>query len=160
MDKIIDPILGALALGIVTVLVAVIKSVGNVAIEYIVKKKEVVEQKLKLDKHEDEIKTAKEVWNVIEEKYRITDNLTTLAKNKADEFDKLLLEKIPYLTKDEVNLLRQSIAGELNKGKKLLFEDNIKQQATELIKENTKLKDENFALNTKLNTIKSLNENL
>ena len=59
MDKILEPILGALAIGVVGVLVAIIKSVGDVAIEYIGKKKQVVEQRLQLDKHQEEMETAK-----------------------------------------------------------------------------------------------------
>lgn len=160
MDKILEPVLGALALGIVTVFVTIIKSVGDITIQYIAKKKEMVEQKLKLDKHEEEIKTAQQVWNIVEEKYRITDNIKSLVKRKEDDFDKLLLEKIPYLTEEEVKMLRQSIAGEVNKGKKLLFEDDLKKQAHELVEENTNLKNENLLLNNKLNTVKTLNQNL
>lgn len=119
-----------------------------------------VEQKLKLDKHEEEIKTAQQVWNIVEEKYRITDNIKSLVKRKEDDFDKLLLEKIPYLTEEEVKMLRQSIAGEVNKGKKLLFEDDLKKQAHELVEENNNLKNENLLLNNKLNTVKTLNQNL
>lgn len=153
MDKILDPILGAVAIGITGILVAIIKSVGDVIIEYIAKKKEVVEQRLQLDKHVEEIETAKQVWNIVEEKYRITDNITNLAKSKADMFDKLLLEKIPYLTEDEVKQLRQALAGEINKGKALLNEDNLKQQATELVNKNNALESENAALKNKLAAI-------
>ncbi|HAT4147495.1 TPA: cobalt ABC transporter permease [Clostridium perfringens] len=160
MDKILQPVLGALALGIVTVLVAIIKSVGDITIQYIAKKKEMVEQKLKLDKHEEEIKTAQQIWNIVEEKYRITDNIKSLVKRKEDDFDKLLLEKIPYLTEEEVKMLRQSIAGEVNKGKKLLFEEDLRKQAHELVEENNNLKNENLLLNNKLNTVKTLNQNL
>lgn len=153
MDKILDPILGAVAIGVVGILVAIIKSVGDVAIEYIAKKKDAVEQKLQLDKHVEEIETAKQVWNIVEEKYRITDNIKELAKSKADAFDRLLLEKIPYLTDDQVKMLRQAIAGEINKGKVLLNEDNLKQQATELVTKNNALKQENIELKNKLNQI-------
>ncbi|MDU6692157.1 MAG: cobalt ABC transporter permease [Clostridium perfringens] len=160
MEKIIEPILTALTLGIVGVILAIIKSVGDVTIQYIAKKKEMVEQKLKLDKHEEEIKTAKQIWNIVEEKYRITDNIKDLAKSKADYFDKLLLEKIPYLTEEQVKMLRQAIAGEVNKGKKQLFEDSLKQQATQLVKENEKLKLLNVETENKLAAVKSLNESL
>ncbi|EHR9039691.1 cobalt ABC transporter permease [Clostridium perfringens] len=160
MEKIIEPILTALTLGIVGVILAIIKSVGDVTIQYIAKKKEMVEQKLKLDQHEEEIKTAKQIWNIVEEKYRITDNIKDLAKSKADYFDKLLLEKIPYLTEDQIKMLRQAIAGEVNKGKKQLFEDSLKQQATQLVKENEKLKLLNAETENKLAAVKSLNESL
>lgn len=153
MDKVLDPILGAIALGITGVLVAIIKSVGDVIIEYIAKKKEVVEQRLQLDKHVEEVETAKQVWNIVEEKYRITDNITNLAKSKADMFDKLLLEKIPYLTEEEVKELRQALAGEINKGKALLNEDNLKKQAQDLVTKNATLEQENAELKNKLNAI-------
>ncbi|EHK2389535.1 MAG: cobalt ABC transporter permease [Clostridium perfringens] len=160
MEKIIEPILTALTLGIVGVILAIIKSVGDVTIQYIAKKKEMVEQKLKLDQHEEEIKTAKQIWNIVEEKYRITDNIKDLAKSKADYFDKLLLEKIPYLTEDQIKMLRQAIAGEVNKGKKQLFEDSLKQQANKLVEENEKLKLLNAETENKLAAVKSLNESL
>jgi hypothetical protein len=160
MEKIIEPILTALTLGIVGVILAIIKSVGDVTIQYIAKKKEMVEQKLKLDQHEEEIKTAKQIWNIVEEKYRITDNIKDLAKSKADYFDKLLLEKIPYLTEEQVKMLRQTIAGEVNKGKTLLHEDSLKQQATQLVEENEKLKLLNVETENKLAAVKSLNESL
>ena len=160
MEKIIEPILTALTLGIVGVILAIIKSVGDVTIQYIAKKKEMVEQKLKLDQHEEEFKTAKQIWNIVEEKYRITDNIKDLAKSKADYFDKLLLEKIPYLTEEQVKMLRQAIAGEVNKGKKQLFEDSLKQQATQLVEENEKLKLLNAETENKLAAVKSLNESL
>lgn len=153
MDKVLDPILGAIALGITGVLVAIIKSVGDVIIEYIAKKKEVVEQRLQLDKHVEEIETAKQVWNIVEEKYRITDNITNLAESKADMFDKLLLEKIPYLTENEVKQLRQALAGEINKGKALLNEDDLKKQAQDLVTKNATLEQENAELKNKLNAI-------
>lgn len=153
MDKILDPILGAIALGITGVLVAIIKSVGDVIIEYIAKKKEVVEQRLQLDKHVEEVETAKQVWNIVEEKYRITDSITNLTKSKADMFDKLLLEKIPYLTEDEVKQLRQALAGEINKGKALLNEDDLKKQAQDLVTKNATLEQENTELKNKLNAI-------
>ena len=74
MEKIIEPILTALTLGIVRVILAIIKSVGDVTIQYIAKKKEMVEQKLKIDQHEEEIKLVKQIWNSVEGKYVIIDS--------------------------------------------------------------------------------------
>lgn len=153
MDKILEPILGAVAIGVVGVLVAIIKSFGDVAIGYIAKKKEVVEQRLQLDKHQEEVETAKIIWNIVEEKYRITDNIKDLAKSKADEFDKLLIEKIPYLKEEQVKMLRQAIAGEVNKGKKLLNEATLKDEAKELVNKNIELENKNEELKNKLNAI-------
>ena len=140
----------------VAILSITIRTVGNIAIDFIGKKREVVEQSLQLGKHQQEIATAKEVWNMIDEKYRITDKVEDLVKSKADDFDKLLLAKIPYLTKDEVAELRQTIAGEVNRGKKLLNEDTLKTQIVDIQSKNDQLAKENQDLKAKLEQIKSM----
>lgn len=152
-NQILPPILTAIGLGLTGVLVVVIKSVGDVAIQYIQSKKQVVEQTLQLDKHKEEIETEKAIWNIVEEKYRITDNISNLVSSKAALFDKMLLEKFPYLTAKEIADIRQALAGEFNKGKALLNEDNIKQQAKELLDKNNELESENIELKNKLDAI-------
>ncbi|WP_349406352.1 cobalt ABC transporter permease [Clostridium perfringens] len=146
----IGPVVIAAVIGIIAV---IIKSVGDVVIQLINKKKEEVEQQLELNKHEKEIRVAKEIWNIVEENFRLKDKIEELAKSKADEFDKLLLEKIPYLTKNEVNDIRQAIAGEINKSKAMLNTDDLRKQANDVVTENNKLKSENAELKNKLNAI-------
>ena len=102
---------------IVAILVAIIKQVGRAAIEFFVTKKKEVEQNIKISGHEEELNTAKEVWNIIEERFRITENAEQILSSKADEFDKLLLQRIPELSEKNLDDLRQAIAGEYNKGK-------------------------------------------
>lgn len=155
MNTIVEPILTAAGLGITGVLVATIKSVGDVAIAYIGKKKETVEHNLQLDKHVQDIQTAKEIWNIVEEKYRITDNVKELVDSKAQAFDKMLLAKCPYLTENEIQDIRQAIAGEYNKGKAMLNQDDLKAQATDLVNKNNALVQENTELKNKLNAIKN-----
>lgn len=149
----IGPVVIAAVIGILGV---TIKAVGNVIIELIQKKKEEVEQKLEVGKHHQELETAREVWGMIDEQYRITGKVEDLIKSKADDFDKLLLEKIPYLTNDEVQDLRQTIAGEINQGKKLLNEDSFKTQLVDIQNKNTQLVQENEELKAKLNQVKSV----
>ena len=84
----IGPVVIAAVIGILGV---TIKAVGNVIIELIQKKKEEVEQKLEVGKHQQELATAREVWGMIDEQYRIADKVENLIKSKADSFDKLLL---------------------------------------------------------------------
>lgn len=149
----IGPVVIAAVIGILGV---TIKAVGNVIIELIQKKKEEVEQKLEIGKHQQELATAREVWGMIDEQYRITGKVEDLIKSKANDFDKLLLAKIPYLTIDEVQDLRQAIAGEVNKGKKLLNEDSFKTQLIDIQNKNNKLVQENSELKAKLNQVKSV----
>ncbi|MBX7394833.1 cobalt ABC transporter permease [Clostridium chauvoei] len=106
INQILPPVLSALAIGVTGIFVAVIKTVGDAAILYIDKQKELAEKNLKLSKYKEELIMAKQVWNIVEEKYRINDTLKETLTSKANEFDKILLEKIPYLTKDQVEELR------------------------------------------------------
>ena len=116
-ELLINQIAPIVATAIVAILVAIIKQVGNAAIEFFVTKKKEVEQNIKISGHEEDLNTAKEVWNIIEEKFRITENATQILSSKADEFDKLLLQRIPGLSVQNLDDLRQAIAGEYNKGK-------------------------------------------
>ena len=155
-DTLINQIGPVVIAAVVSILAVTIKAVGNVIIELIQKKKEELEQKLQIGKHQQELATAREVWGMIDEQYRITGKVEDLIKSKADDFDKLLLEKIPYLTNDEVQDLRQTIAGEINQGKKLLNEDSFKTQLVDIQNKNTQLVQENEELKAKLNQVKSV----
>ena len=160
MEKVLDPILSAVGVALATVLVAIIKSVGNEAVEYLKAKKKVADQKIKESKYNELFEVGKNIWNMVEEKYRVTDNIENLAKSKAAMFDRMLLEKFPHLTKEELTEVRQAIAGEYNKGKAMLHEESLKQQATQLVEENEKLKLLNAETENKLAAVKSLNESL
>ena len=160
MEKFLDPILSALGVALASVLVVVIKSLGDATREFIKVKVEAMEQKIKESKYNELFEVGKNIWNMVEEKYRVTDNIETLAQSKADMFDKMLLEKFPHLTKEELTEVRQAIAGEYNKGKAMLHEDSLKQQATQLVEENEKLKLLNVETENKLAAVKSLNESL
>ncbi|HAT4310220.1 TPA: cobalt ABC transporter permease [Clostridium perfringens] len=160
MEKFLDPILSALGVALASVLVVVIKSLGEATREFIKVKVEAMEQKIKESKYNELFEVGKNIWNMVEEKYRVTDNIETLAQSKADMFDKMLLEKFPHLTKEELTEVRQAIAGEYNKGKAMLHEESLKQQATQLVEENEKLKLLNAETENKLAAVKSLNESL
>ncbi len=160
MEKFLDPILSALAAAIALFLATIIKSLGDQLIQLIKVKIEATDQKLKASKFNEAYEVGKKIFFAIEEKYRITDNLENLAKSKADLFDKMLLEKFPYLNKEEIMQIRQSIAGEYNKGKTMLYEDSLKNQAEKLVDENNKLKLLNAETENKLAAVKSLNESL
>lgn len=152
-NEILPQVLPAIGIALTGVLVAIIKSVGNETVEYISKKKEVVEQQLNSDKNKELLETAKQVWNIVEEKFRITENLEEFIGSKADEFDKLLLEKLPFLTESQVKELRQTVAGEINRGKEALFKDTFKEEVKKIQEDNSKLIQENNDLKNKLNII-------
>jgi hypothetical protein len=154
-ELLINQVAPVAATAVVAILVAIIKSVGDVAIDVLKKKKEEIEQKIKASGHESELKQAKEVWDIIEEKFRITENSKQVLGSKADMFNQLLLERIPGLTQQNIIDLRQAIAGEFNKGKEALTSDSSAQQIINLQKLNEDLKTENQTLKSALNKISS-----
>lgn len=142
------------ATAITAILVVIIKTIGGAAIEVLAKKKEEIEQAIKASGHEQDLQTAKEVWNIVEEKFRITENVETVLSSKTDEFNKLLLKKIPGISQENIDDLRQAIAGQVNAGKQVILtkEDAIKQ----LQESNTTLQTENSSLKEQLNKVQAL----
>ena len=156
LSQITPDILGAVGVAGTTIVVAIIKSLGDVGVQYINKRKDFIEKELDSSKHQQELQTAKEVWNIVDEKFRISDDLKATLKSKADEFDKILLAKIPYLTADEVADIRQAIAGEINKGKEALNKDSLKEQQIAIVQQNANLTNENAQLKSKIEQLQNL----
>ena len=140
-NEILTQVLPTIGVVLTAILVTIIKKIGNEAVEYISKKKEVVDQQLNSDKNKELLETAKQVWNIVEEKFRITESLEEFIGSKADEFDKLLLEKLPFLTESQVKELRA------------LFKDTFKEEVKKIQEDNSKLIQENNDLKNKLNII-------
>ncbi len=105
----------------------------------------------KIIKNKQYIDVAKQVWNVVEEDNRITENIKEKLESKAEMFDRMLLKKFPELSKEDVKELRQSIAGEVNKGKEAVLENS--EILKKLQEENQNLKSKNIDLESKLAAI-------
>jgi regulator of replication initiation timing len=105
-------------------------------------------------KNQNYITEAKNIWNMVNENFRISETVEEKLKSKADEFDKALLTKFPELTKDDITNLRQSIAGEINAGKEAVISnsDLLKQ----LQESNNQLQSENSTLRDQLSKVQSL----
>lgn len=104
-------------------------------------------------KNQNYITEAKNIWNMVDENFRISTTIEEKIKSKVDEFNAALLKKFPELTQSDIDNLRQSIAGEVNKDKQAVVNncDLLKQ----LQDENAKLKADNLVLNTKISQIQS-----
>lgn len=100
----------------------------------------------KIIKNKQYIDVAKQVWNIVEENFRITESVEKKLSSKADEFNKIMLDKFPELTISYISELRQSIAGEVNKGREAVLENS------EILK---KLQSENDVLKSKIVTLES-----
>lgn len=163
-DLLINQIAPIFNTAIVAALVIIIKQVGSAAIELFIVKKNESEQKIIASGHEKELNTAKEVWNIVEEKFRITDNAKLILGSKVEEFDSLLLNRIPGLTQSNIEDLRQAVAGEVNKYKdttmlstatSIACDSTNSDQLISLQDTNTKLQNENLDLKARIDQINS-----
>jgi len=118
-ELLISQIAPIITTAVISILVFIIKKIGDAVIELLITKRKDVELKIVSSGHEKELNTAKEVWNIVEEKFRITENCTAVLGSKTDEFNKLLLSKIPGLNQADLDYLRQAVAGEVNKYKNI-----------------------------------------
>ena len=156
LAQITPDILTALGVAVAGFLVTVIKKLGDSGINYLESHRTLIEHTLQTNKHQQEIQTAKEVWNIVDEKFRITDDLKELLKSKAEEFDKILLNKFPYLTQSEIADIRQTIAGEINKGKDELNKDSLQEQQAKIMQQNNQLLTENSQLKNKIEQLQNV----
>ena len=153
ISEILPQVLPTIGVVLTAILVTIIKKIGNEAVEYISKKKEVAEQQLNSDKNKEILEFAMKAWNIVEEEFRVTENLNKFIGTKAEMFDKLLLEKFPILTEKQIAEIRQAIAGEINRGREALFKDTFKEEVKKIQEDNSKLIQENNDLKNKLNII-------
>lgn len=105
----------------------------------------------KIIKNKQYIDVAKQVWNIVEENFRITESVEKKLSSKADEFNKIMLDKFPELTISDISELRQSVAGEVNKGRDDILENS--EILKKLQEENEHLKSKNIDLESKLAAI-------
>ncbi|WP_238915112.1 hypothetical protein [Clostridium sp. YIM B02555] len=104
-------------------------------------------------KNESYIKVAKQIWYMIDENFRISTIVEEKLKSKVDLFNEAILKKFPELSQEDVDNLRQAIAGEINQGKEEVIKNSeIIKQLTE---ENSNLKAQNENLLSELNNVKS-----
>lgn len=97
---------------------------------------------------------AKKIWNMIDENFRISTTVEEKLVSKVDEFTKYLLVKFPELNQDDIDNLRQSIAGEVNADKEAVVSnsDLLKQ----LQDSNAQLQAENASLKSQLSQVQSV----
>ena len=108
----------------------------------------------KILKNKNYITVAKQIWNMVDENFRISETVEEKLESKAEQFDKMLLAKFPELSQEDVEELRQSVAGEVNAGKEAVIDNSnlIKQ----LQEDNTNLKAELATLTEQLNKVQAL----
>lgn len=64
---------------------------------------------------------AQDIWNVVEEHFRVNELISDTVQSKITIFETLIKQKVPGITDQEIELVRQAIAGEFNKDKPIVL---------------------------------------
>ena len=77
-----------------------------------------IQVKLANTKYEYVLDVAKGIWNRVDEDFRLElQEIIEKYSKKSDYFDELLLKRFPSLTQEDIDEIRQAIAGEINRNK-------------------------------------------
>jgi hypothetical protein len=154
INQITPTVTTILATAITAILVFVVKKVSGPTTQLLITKKKEAEIKLKDTGHESDLKHALEVWKVVDDKFRISENAMVLFGSKEKLFEQLLLDRIPGLTQKNIDDLRDAISGEVNQGRKtLITSDDTQSKLVILQDENKELVGANIDLQSKLDGI-------
>ena len=135
---IISNIVPILATALFAVITAIVKGIGDVIIAYFERKKDALIVKIGADTYNHDLNKARSVWGMVDEDARtnpelqkIIGDVTARIQAKQKLFAEKIRKAIPGITDDEIEQLRQAVAGEVNKGREALTEPaTAGQQAT------------------------------
>ena len=120
MTELLNQIIPLLITCIIGVLAVVIKGIGDVAIKFILTKRDETIERIGQIEYEKRLATALDIWGIVEEHFRLNDLIEHTIDDKADYFNDLLLDRIPSLTQADLDYLRQTVAGQVNAGREAL----------------------------------------
>lgn len=120
LTELAGQIVPIVATALVGIIVAIIKVLGDVAIDALKSFKQYIVAKIDVEKYNEELQVAKNVFFIVDEYFKISPNIEKTIELAQAKFEEEILKKLPYLTKDEIEHLRQAIAGEVNKGKDVI----------------------------------------
>lgn len=124
-EQLLSQIIPIISTCIVIILSIIIKFIGDAVISFLeAKRKEIVGRAP--DKYSKERAIACEIWNTVEEYFKMNKVSDEVKNKKIDIFSQELKKEIPYLTDGEINFLIQVIVKEINKGKDALSLDSKK----------------------------------
>lgn len=119
-QEIVNQIVPVAVAALFGILVAVIKAVGSAVIRLIEKKREEIETKIGIESYHQRLEFAREVWNLVDEAFRISPQLPKTIEAKREKFSEQIKKFIPGITDEEIVRLRQIVAGEINKGREAI----------------------------------------
>ncbi|OOM68529.1 hypothetical protein [Clostridium sp. BL-8] len=105
-------------------------------------------------KYPEYVAKAKEIWDMIDKDFGISNTIENMLKIKIDKFDETLNKKFPELKSEDITKLKESIIGEFNENKgKVLNQVYAFKEFQDLY---TKLQEENEKLKEQLGKIQEV----
>ncbi|NRT34151.1 hypothetical protein BJV38_003263 [Clostridium beijerinckii] len=130
-----------------------IKSLLIILVKLVEAKLEKIGIEQAIIKNENYITVGKQIWNEIDETFRISTSIEEKLQSKTDLFESKVLAKFPELKKEDIDSLRLAIGGEVNQGKQVVLDNSI--IIKQLTDENNNLKAKNNELENKIASIQS-----
>jgi hypothetical protein len=141
--------------GVLTILGALTSYGVAIGVTYLKKKKEALIKQIGIDQYNEDYKMAQDIYYIAEQQFKF---VPQASEQKKKEFDKLLVEKIPGISQEELDHFRETICGKVNsevKDAQLLAPafDATKDVAD--IKDINKVQDNNVQADVTANTVQS-----
>ncbi len=102
---------------IVIILGSIISIIGTYIINFVKLKNDELIKNIGITKYISYKSLALDVWNIVDEYFRANKSINNSFDNKIKMFNSKLQNKCPGLTEEDIDFLRQTIAGEINKYK-------------------------------------------
>lgn len=99
--------------GVLSVLGALTSYGVAVGVTYLKKKREALINQLGVDQYNKDYKMAQDIYYIVEQQFKF---VPQAGEQKKQEFDKLLVEKIPGISQEELDHFRETICGKVNAG--------------------------------------------
>ncbi|OAA92987.1 hypothetical protein [Clostridium coskatii] len=97
--------------GVLSVLGALASYGVAVGVTYLKKKRESLIEQMGVDQYNKDYKIAQDIYYIIEQQFKF---IPQAGEQKKKEFDKLLIEKIPGISQEELDHFRETICGKIN----------------------------------------------
>ncbi|MBU3126730.1 hypothetical protein [Clostridium tagluense] len=114
LSNVIYPILLAILTG-------VLGYIGKEVVKLVPKLVDFVIAKIGLTNYQKSKLVAMDVWNIVEEDFRLNNIIGDTVQAKIVMFETLIKQKTPGITDSQIANLRQAVAGEFNKNKPLII---------------------------------------
>lgn len=112
MEGILNEIYMVIFKGILIIISGILTAILTSFIDYLGKKRREIIIRVGKEEYNENYRIGKMIYYAVEQKFK---NLVGKSQEKREEFDKLISQKIPWLNENDIDLLRESIVGEINK---------------------------------------------